>query len=41
MINLDCGESNMCKFNFCSYYDFKNDKCIRNICIKLDKTYGR
>lgn len=35
--NFDSGESNMCKFNFCQYYDFENDKCSRNTCIKLNE----
>ena len=41
MINLDYEESNMCKFNFCPYYDFENDKCSRNICIKVEKNNGK
>ena len=28
MENYDYNESNMCKFNFCPYYDFENDKII-------------
>lgn len=36
MENFNWEESNMCKFNFCPYYDFENDKCSRNICIKLE-----
>ena len=41
MENLDWAESNMCKFNFCPYYDFERDKCIRNICIKCEKDNGK
>ena len=37
MVNLDCEESNMCKFNCCPYYDFEYDKCILNRCIKLER----
>lgn len=36
MENFNWEESNMCKFNFCPYYDFENDKCSRDICIKLE-----
>ena len=32
MENLSHTESNMCKFNFCPYYDFENDKCSLTIC---------
>ena len=41
MENLDCEESNICKFNCCPYYDFERDKCIRNICIKCEKDNGK
>ena len=37
MINNDYSESNMCKFNFCTYYDYTNEKCSKDICIKLKK----
>ena len=36
MKNFDWEESNTCKFNFCPYYDWEKDECIRNICIKLE-----
>lgn len=41
MENFDWEESNMCKFNFCPYYDFENDKCSRDICIKLENDGNR
>lgn len=37
MENIDWEESNMCKFNSCPYYDLENDKCSREVCVKLDK----
>ena len=31
MENYDYNESNMCKFNFCPYYDFENDIDCGNV----------
>lgn len=42
MKNLDWEENNMCKFNFCPYYDFEKEECIFEFCkIKLDKNNGK
>jgi len=37
MENLDWEESCNCKFNMCKFYDYKDNKCIRENCIKLEK----
>ena len=37
MKNLDFEESCNCKFLGCKYYDYDNDYCLRDICIKLVK----
>lgn len=37
MENYNWEESNICKFDMCTYYDYNNDKCSLNMCKKLDK----
>ena len=41
MKNWNWEESNMCKFDHCVYYDWEENKCIRNICIILEKNDNR
>lgn len=35
--NLDFEENCWCKFNACKFYEYNKDKCLKDICVKLEK----